>query len=259
MASRPRRPGRLLLPAILGAILAGEITGIALAQSLPAVVLPVASPAPVTAAAAADPQRLSTEEAGSPRDSRAELVRTGVDLAARQAPRSGPVAAGHALTIAPKETKTRVASAGSGGSTQASTSAHRTGYHGVNHVWIPSLGINKGIQSFPCSRSRPPDAGVYRWGCAGTNNVYLLSHAWSTFKPLHDAYVRGTLRKGMAVWYADGAGRVHEYRVLWWRVTAPTTAASWAWAPLASPGMTLQTCVGAASQYRLMVRLDRVG
>ena len=41
-------------------------------------------------------------------------------------------------------------------------------------------------------------------------------------------------------------------------VDAPTTAASWAWAPLSSPGMTLQTCVGSNSQYRLMVRLTQV-
>jgi hypothetical protein len=114
------------------------------------------------------------------------------------------------------------------------------------------------VQSFPCSRSRPPDAGVYRWGCAGRNNLYLMSHAWSTFKPLHDAYVGGRLRKGMTVAYADGAGRVHQYRVIWWRVTAPTAAASWAWAPQSRPSMTLQTCVGAWSQLRLMVRLVRI-
>jgi hypothetical protein len=131
-------------------------------------------------------------------------------------------------------------------------------YHGANHVWIPSLGINRGVQSFPCSRSRPPDRGVYRWGCAGRNNVYLLAHAWSTFKPLHEAYVRGTLRKGMKVAYADGGGAVHTYSVSWWRVVAPTTAASWAWAALPTPGMTLQTCVGSHSQYRLMVRLTRI-
>ena len=99
---------------------------------------------------------------------------------------------------------------------------------------------------------------MYRWGCAGRNNVYLLSHAWSTFKPLHDAYVRGRLRKGMAVWYADGGGSVHRYSVIWWRVTAPTTAASWAWAAQSRPSMTLQTCVGSNSQYRLMVRLVQV-
>jgi hypothetical protein len=47
--------------------------------------------------------------------------------------------------------------------------------------------------------------------------------------------------------------------VIWWKVTAPTTAAKWAWASLSTPSMTLQTCVGSRSQYRLMVRLVRVG
>ncbi len=136
---------------------------------------------------------------------------------------------------------------------------HATSYHGTNHVWIPSLGITKAVQSFPCSRSRPPDAGVYRWGCAGRNNVYLMGHAWSTFKPLHDAYGSGRLHTGMKVMYADGSGRVHTYSVIWWKVTAPTTAASWAWASLSRPSMTLQTCVGANSAYRLMVRLVQVG
>jgi hypothetical protein len=114
------------------------------------------------------------------------------------------------------------------------------------------------VQSFPCSRSRPPDAGIYRWGCAGRNNVYLLGHAWSTFKPLHDAYDGGRLHTGLRVAYADGAGTVRTYSVAWWKVVAPTTAASWAWASLSRPSMTLQTCVGANSQYRLMVRLVQV-
>ena len=129
-------------------------------------------------------------------------------------------------------------------------------YRGRNHVWIPSLGIGRSVQSFPCSRQRPPDAGVYRWGCAGRNNIYLMSHAWSTFKPLRDAYVGGRLRKGRNVWYADGTGRVRQFSVSWWRVTAPTT--TWAWAPQRKPSMTLQTCVGARSQYRLVVRLVQV-
>jgi hypothetical protein len=141
----------------------------------------------------------------------------------------------------------------------ASTLAAATAHRGRSHVWIPSLGISRSVQSFPCSRSRPPDAGVYRWGCAGRNNVYLMSHAWSAFRPLHDAYVRGDLRVGLRVRYADRAGRVHRYRVTWWRVTAPTTAASWAWADQRKPSMTLQTCVGANGQKRLMVRLVEVG
>jgi hypothetical protein len=131
-------------------------------------------------------------------------------------------------------------------------------FKGRNHVWIPSLGINRTVRWFSCDRSRPPDNYVYRWGCAGTNNVYLLGHAHSVFKPLHDAYVSGRLHKGMKAYYADAKGRLHTYAVRWWRVTAPTTEASWAWASLGTPSMTLQTCVGKNGQYRLMVRLVEV-
>ena len=143
-------------------------------------------------------------------------------------------------------------------STPASRGSTGIAYRGVNHVWIPSLGVNRSVGFFSCSRSSEPANYVYRWGCAGSNNVYLLGHAWGVFKPLHDAYYSGRLRVGMEVVYADGAGRVHAYRVQWWKVVAPTTAASWAWASLSRPSMTLQTCLGSNSQYRLMVRLTRV-
>jgi hypothetical protein len=109
--------------------------------------------------------------------------------------------------------------------------------------------------AFPCDRTRPPDNHVYRWGCAGRNNIYLLGHAYSVFKPLHDAYVSGRLRKGLTVAYADGNGSVRTYAIAWWKITRPTGAASWAWAALSKPSMTLQTCVGRNSEYRLMVRL----
>ena len=128
-------------------------------------------------------------------------------------------------------------------------------YRGRNHVWIPSLGISRPISLFPCERSRPPDNLVYRWGCAGANNLYLMGHAYSVIKPLHDAYVSGRLRVGMKAVYADAKGRVHVYAVKWWKVTRPTPSASWAWAAQGRPSMTLQTCVGANSAYRLVVRL----
>lgn len=131
-------------------------------------------------------------------------------------------------------------------------------FHGSNHVWIPSLGISRSVRWFPCDRQRPPDNYMYRWGCAGTNNVYLMGHAYSIMKPLHDAYVTGRLRKGMTAWYADARGKVHAYKVIWWRKTLPTTDAAWAWASQSRPSMTLQTCVGKNSRYRLMVRLVRV-
>jgi hypothetical protein len=131
-------------------------------------------------------------------------------------------------------------------------------YRGRNHVWIPALGISRSVEWFPCSREREPDNYMYRWGCAGDNNVYLMGHAHSVMKPLHDAYVNGRLNKGMKVWYADNNSRVRVYAVRWWKTTKPTTDAAWAWAAQDVPSMTLQTCVGKNSQYRLMVRLTEV-
>lgn len=132
-------------------------------------------------------------------------------------------------------------------------------YRGSNHVWMPSLGIDRRIYAFPCSRTRPPDDLAYRWGCAGTNNVYLLGHAYGVFEPLHDAYYDGRLQEGMEAVYADSLGRIHVYEVIWWKKTPPTTDAAWAWAEQDLPSMTLQTCLGARSEYRLIVRLVEVG
>lgn len=245
MASRRSRPGRFLLPTILAVVLAAEITGIAIARTLAPMSSPVADAVPVAAA----PNILAGHMAAAPAHARDGMLAAGGptraagDLATSPATRPAEKVRAAVATIRPRTTSTR----------------SDAPFRGANHVWIPSLGISKTIQSFPCSRNRPPDAGVYRWGCAGRNNIYLLGHAWSTFKPLHDAYVGGRLHTGMKVIYADGGGAVHAYRVIWWKVVKPTTAASWAWASLSRPSMTLQTCVGANSAYRLMVRLVQVG
>ena len=222
MANPRRRLPTTLIAGSLGVLLAIEVTGIALARSNPVVVV---EPAVAPAAVAMRRRRTGRARLG-PRsrdrlcldrhdrsDRRGASIRLGADDLRRS---GGPAAEGARQGRKPK--------------VKPAAHATTTSFHGRNHVWIPSLGISRGLQSFPCSRSRPPDAGVYHWGCAGRNNVYLLSHAWSTFKPLHDAYVHGRLRKGMQVWYANANGTVHQYRVIWWRVTAPTTAASWAWA-----------------------------
>jgi hypothetical protein len=127
-------------------------------------------------------------------------------------------------------------------------------YSGRNHFWFPAIGMSYRVYDFPCSRSREPDNLVYRWGCAGRNNVYLLGHAYGVFKALHDAYVRGKLRKGMVAIYADSTGHVRKYKVVSWRVVDPSDSA-WAIADQAVPSMTLQTCVGPNSSLRLNVRL----
>ena len=126
-----------------------------------------------------------------------------------------------------------------------------------NHFWIPKLGMSYHVYLFECTRNRPPDNLIYRWGCAGTNNVYILGHAYGVMKPLHDLYVRGGLRVGLVAKYADRKGVVHTYRVTTWRVVDPVDSA-WAIASQPVPSMTLQTCVGKDSRYRLNVRLVEV-
>jgi sortase (surface protein transpeptidase) len=131
-------------------------------------------------------------------------------------------------------------------------------YKGRNHVWIPALGVSRSVSWYACSSASYPGNRVYRWGCAGSNNVYLFGHAHSVFKPLHDAYVRGRLAKGMKLYYADQVGKVATYAVSWWKLTTPDKG-DWAYAAQSSPSLTLQTCVGKQSQYRLIVRLRKVG
>ena len=136
----------------------------------------------------------------------------------------------------------------------AKATASKPTYSGYNRFWIPSLGMYYRVHLFECTRSREPDNYIYRWGCAGTNNVYILGHAYGVMKPLHDLYVAGKLRKGMVAIYADSNGHVHWYRVTSWRVVDPADAA-WAIASQPVPSMTLQTCVGKDGRYRLNVRL----
>ena len=268
MPSRRPRPRRLLLPILLAAVLVGEITGLALARSV-APAGGVVEASATSGAPAAAPIRNVDRADGPvlPSIELADASRDGVATAANAARiRTSPAPVGPSAQPASPARSTTTSTQPAAASTSRATSmsgttstATSTSYRGKNRVWIPSLGINRSVSAFPCSRTRPPDNYLYRWGCAGRNNVYLMGHAHSVFKPLHDAYVSGRLKKGMKVIYADGAGRVHTYSVIWWRVVKPTTAASWAWAAQSEPSMTLQTCVGARSDQRLMVRLIQVG
>jgi sortase (surface protein transpeptidase) len=130
-------------------------------------------------------------------------------------------------------------------------------YTGVNHVWIPSLGISRHVYPFACTRKREPGNVMYRWGCAGKNNVYLLGHASGVFKPLLRAYNTGRLRVGLVAIYADSAGHIRRYRVTEWQVVDPVEV-EWAIASQPVPSMTLQTCVGPGGVDRLNVRLVAV-
>ena len=157
---------------------------------------------------------------------------------------------------APKPAAPKPASSKPAQSTSTPT-VHKPVYAGTNHFWVPSLGMSYGVHWYACGRTTTPANYIYRWGCAGKNNVYLLGHAWGVMKPLHDLYVRGGLRVGMVAVYADASGHVRKYRVTEWRVVRPTEIA-WQIAAQPVPSMTLQTCLGKNSEWRLNVRLVSV-
>ena len=130
-------------------------------------------------------------------------------------------------------------------------------YKGVYHLWIPALGLSRGISNWGCNGGLIPNWVEY-WGCVGKNNLYLLGHAWGVFAPIHDGYHSGALKVGLTAWYADKAGKVHRYRISWIRHVANKNYATWStWAMASSSSqiITLQTCDGATSAYRILVRL----
>jgi hypothetical protein len=225
--------------------LAGLLAAVALSALLG---VPVGAAAPLASTASAT--QMDVDAARLPPGLRAELA--------------GDPTPGHPAVLRPITAANRSAGSVLPASTLAtktppkpstSTSSPSTSaYSGRNHVWSPTLGLDRPVAAFPCSRSRPPDMLVYRWGCAGENNVYLFAHAGGPFRRLHDLYVAGQLRTGMQVVYADGDGAVHVYQVAWWKVVLPTDG-DFAWAAQSRSAMTLQTCVGANSRYRLVVRL----
>jgi hypothetical protein len=174
-------------------------------------------------------------------DARSGLSASIAPTVAKAKPVAKPVAKPKVTVAAPKAPIVKV------------TAAKPT-YSGRNRFWIPSLGMSDAVHWFSCTRSRDPDNYIYRWGCAGSNNVYILGHAYGVMKPLHDLYVRGGLRNGLVAIYADASGRVHWYRVVSWQVVDPSQV-SWAIASQPVPSMTLQTCVANYSQYRLNVPL----
>jgi hypothetical protein len=211
-------------------------------------VIPVASVAPVAPVAP-----VATEPT-----SRALRLEHALTVVSTAAAASKPVVAatpsdGAASRSSAPAPKAKAEPKGSG-----ATSTSASSLKGRNRMWFPAIGIRRSVSFFSCSSNAYPGNRVYRWGCAGRNNVYLFGHAHSVFKPLHDAYVRGRLKKGMTAYFADARGRVSTYKVIWWRITTPDRG-GFAYASLSRPSMTLQTCVGARSQYRLIVRLVKVG
>jgi hypothetical protein len=150
------------------------------------------------------------------------------------------------------------AAGSSGSSSRSSAPAAPRTYRGTNHLWYPALGINQPVGWFACDSPNAPGPLVYRWGCAGANNVYLLAHAGGKFQPIYNAYYAHRLKTGQLVVYADGKGHVHYYKLAWYKVTPPLASSHWAWDPQPVSSLTLQTCLGSHSELRLFVRFVEV-
>lgn len=265
MESKPRR--RRLITTALALLLAIESVAVVGAAAHASVtrldsrMLPAASPAGVVLAEAGASEPRVPASVADPPARRAPapsfVERLTMPGAKPDEAASAPVAPSPPARASMPERPPRAATSKPAATTKSAPASSASVYTGRNHVWVPALKISRSISLFPCDRVRPPDNLVYRWGCAGADNLYLMGHAYSVFKPLHDAYVAGRLEVGMKAWHADAKGQVRVYAVQWWKVTLPTDA-SWAWAAQSTRSMTLQTCVGSDSQYRLVVRLVEV-
>jgi hypothetical protein len=175
----------------------------------------------------------------------------------RAAQRAVDAAAAKAAAKAQAEAKAAAKAKAAKPKTEAQPKASKPSYRGKNHFWFPGLGINQSVYSFPCSRSKAPGNVVYRWGCAGSNNVYLMAHDFGKFYPLYKAYKSGRLKKGMLAVYAGPNGRTHYYRLSFYKIVAPDGDVGWAYASQSRSALTLQTCVS-GGKMRLVVRFYEV-
>ncbi len=124
---------------------------------------------------------------------------------------------------------------------------------------FPAIDLVRPVYRWGCRGGTLPNL-IVRWDCAGPGNTYLLGHAWGVFEPLHDARRDGTLRAGQHAYLTDLMGRTRRYELAWFRIVPQTyswrglSGDQWAWNATARPAVTLQTCWGATSAYRLIVR-----
>jgi Sortase domain len=121
-------------------------------------------------------------------------------------------------------------------------------------------GLVKSVYDWGCRGGTVPNL-VLRWDCAGKNNMYLLGHASSVFNPVLDAWRDGRLKGGKLAYWKRSGGVTQTYKVAWVRLVPKSyiwnglTGDKWAWNATTRKTITLQTCWGTASAYRLIVRL----
>ena len=283
----PNRPNRLRIRAAAllwwvvaaGTLLAGSATASAPASTLPPTVV---GALPAQGVSADIPVRVSTTPAAAPEtfDIRLDDLRSAaadwraeraadraVEEAAAQAAAEAEAAAqaqaeAEAAAKARAEAEAKAAAQAKAEAAQPKPQAPQPAvaptYTGQNRFWFPKLGISQRVYEFPCSRSETPGDVVYRWGCAGENNVYLLAHNFGKFYPLYKAYYAGTLDRGLVAIYADPQGEVHYFELAWYKVVPPDGDVGFAYAAQSQSSLSMQTCVGDDGELRLVVRFTEV-
>src|SRR3990172_346946 len=238
----PNRPNRLRIRAAAllwwvvaaGTLLAGSATASAPASTLPPTVV---GALPAQGVSADIPVRVSTTPAPAPQtfdirpdDLRSAAADWAVEEAAAQAAAEAEAAAqaqaeAEAAAKARAEAEAKAAAQAKAEAAQPKPQAPQPAvaptYTGQNRFWFPTLGISQRVYGFPCSRSETPGDVVYRWGCAGENNVYQLAHNFGKFYPLYKAYYAGTLDRGLVAIYADPQGEGHYFELAWYKVVPP--------------------------------------
>ena len=122
----------------------------------------------------------------------------------------------------------------------------------VRRLWFPGPGEGGG------GAQTGDGCGPSGWGGAGRCTVCLRAREGGSSGPPDTAYYAGRRKVGMRVVYADAASHIHYFKLQWWRTTPPSGDVGWAYASQSVSSLTLQTCVGADSSLRLVVRFVEV-
>lgn len=224
------------------AVSAGPVDGL---QGAAAVAVRTVALAAVSAATGAMPQHL--------------LPSSPTSIDGGPGPAAAPVSPAARPAAASAKTATRTATT----SVAPARPAAAVTLGSFGRLSIPGIGLSGSVDNWGCRGGTLPNR-IERWGCAGAGNTYLMGHAFGVFRGLVSAYSAGRLRVGLVATVTTRSGS-RTYRLAWARIVPASyyyrgmSGDQWAWNATGTPSLTLQTCWGASSSYRLIVRFVAVG
>ena len=127
---------------------------------------------------------------------------------------------------------------------------------------VPGIGLYAPVYYWGCGNAVVPNLAL-RWGCVGSNNKFIVGHAYGVFHAYYLAYARHRLTTGLVATFTDTAGHATRYRLSWVRLVPKSyvwrglTGERWAWNNTSTPTLTLQTCWGSTNAYRIVTRFTR--